>query len=120
MSNFNSHSSSEAGAVIFVYKAENNCCQEVNGAIYFASSLKADSQECDLEFTLSNPTLKAVSSNASLGSTVHFWGNDWGFLKEGVKTYSIAPIDSPRFFHYYYYFFFLHGYAVPIIVIDGH
>ncbi len=38
--------------------------------------------------TISNTGLKAVSSNASSGWTVRFFfeGDDWGFLKKGVKT----------------------------------
>jgi hypothetical protein len=41
---------------------------------------------------ISNPGLKAVSSKASPGWTVHFFcGWWWGFLKEVFKTYLMAP-----------------------------
>jgi hypothetical protein len=44
--------------------------------------------------TISNPDLKAESSNASPGGTVHFFGcDDQGFLKEGVKTCLLSPIS---------------------------
>jgi hypothetical protein len=52
--------------------------------------------------TVSNHGLKAVSSNASPGWKVRFFGDDdLGFPKDGVKTYLMAPIsphNSPAFF----------------------
>jgi hypothetical protein len=51
---------------------------------------------------ISNPGLKAVSSNASSGGSFFFFlGDDKGFLKEGVKTYPMTlklPLDLPAFF----------------------
>jgi hypothetical protein len=44
--------------------------------------------------TVSNPGLKAVSSNASRGLTIRlfFAGDYWGFQKEGAKTHQMAPM----------------------------
>ncbi len=62
--------------------------------------------------TISNPGLKAVSSNASPGWTVCFFGgDDRGFLKEGVKTRSndinvASWINSPTLFLRLYH---IHG-----------
>jgi hypothetical protein len=62
-----------------------------------------------LNFTISNPGWKTVSSNASPGWTVSFFlGDDRDFLNEGVKTYQTAPMwsNSPSFFS-------LHIYSLP-------
>jgi hypothetical protein len=45
--------------------------------------------------TISNPSLKAVSSKASPGSTIFFLeGDDWDFLKEGVEANLMINIAS--------------------------
>ncbi len=53
--------------------------------------------------TISNPGLKALSSNASPGWTVRFFfgSYDRDFLKDGVKNYPMtpmSPLNSPTFF----------------------
>jgi hypothetical protein len=66
-----------------------------------------DSTTLVLDLTISKPGLKAVSSNASLGWRVRFFGrDDPGFLKEEVRTYPMAPmspINSPTFFCFHDY-----------------
>jgi hypothetical protein len=55
-----------------------------------------------LNLTISNPGLKAVSSNATPGWMLHVFGGDTrDFLTEGVKTYLLSPIlplNWPTFF----------------------
>jgi hypothetical protein len=43
-------------------------------------------------FTISNPGLKAVCSKASPGCSLFLRSDDWGFLKEGVNAYILAPM----------------------------
>ncbi len=74
-------------------------CQESVGGICFTNKWKAASLQPQ---TFSNHCSNAIFSNASPGLMVHFSGGEHrGFLKEGVKTYWMAPmspLNSPTFF----------------------
>jgi hypothetical protein len=80
-------------------------CQKVVGGIYFTKKWRAETLQPGLEFDDFKHWLKVISSNASPGWTVHFLGgDDRCFLKEGVKTYLMAPVsplNSPTFFCLY-------------------
>jgi hypothetical protein len=69
-------------------------CQKAIGGIYFTKKWRAETLQRGLEFDNFKPRLKSgifkcISwlNGSSLG------GNDLGFLKEGVKTYQMAPMS---------------------------
>jgi hypothetical protein len=74
-----------------LHLSESTWCQESVGGICFTNKWRAASQQ---PLTLSNDGESSVISNASPGLTVcfFFWGEHRGFLKEGVKTYWMAPM----------------------------
>jgi hypothetical protein len=82
------------------YLSEWTCCQESAGGICFTNKWGAASLQPS---TFSNHCSNSAYSNASPDLTVRFFfvGEHRDFLKEGVKTYRMAPmspLDSPTFF----------------------
>ncbi len=84
--------------------SESALCQQVIGDIYFTETWRPEALCRGLGILASpNPGLKWVTLNACPGRMVRFLGvENPGFLKEGVKTYLMAPmlpLNTPTFFH---------------------
>jgi hypothetical protein len=83
--------------------SESAQCQQVIGGTYFAETLRLEALHCCLEIGKSQPRSKVGNFECMLWLNGSFFGIEhWGFLKEGVKTYLMAPmspLNSPTFFH---------------------
>jgi hypothetical protein len=80
--------------------------RKVLGGIHFINISRSETLQPCSEFDIicSNPCLITESSNASPGSTVHFFGSgDRGFLKEGVKAYQMTPISPYKSLVYLFF-----------------
>jgi hypothetical protein len=77
-------------------------CQKANGVIYFTRKWRAETLQPGLEFDIFKPRLRSgIFKCISWLNGPYFGGDDQSFLKEGVKTYQMAPIsplNSPNFF----------------------
>jgi hypothetical protein len=83
-------------------------CQKAIGCIYFEIKWKVETLQPVLEFDNFKPMLKSGLFNCISWMDVSFLGDDdRGFLKEGIKTYLMAPmspLNLPIIFRLHTYF----------------
>jgi hypothetical protein len=76
--------------------------QEAIGEIYFTKKWRAETLQPGLEFDNCKPRLKSgIFKCICLLNSSFFWGDDRGFLKEGVNAYLRAP-NSPATRYFFF------------------
>ncbi len=82
-------------------------CQKVIGGIYLTKKWRAETLQPGFDIYKFNPQLKScIFECISWLNGSFFVGDDRGILKEGVKTFLMAPmspLNSPTFFHLHIY-----------------
>ncbi len=99
ISNPDSLSSNEAGVNPGIrswkkHSSEWARCQKAIGGIYFTKKWRADTLQPGLEFGIFKPRFESgIFKCISWPNGSFFGGDDWRFLKEGVKNYLMAPMS---------------------------